>query len=131
MLGLGFAGAILDVGRHVVGLEQEGSVGHVSFLFGGLRGKGRGVSVCSASGVGKREYTKYPEFIILASATQACVDSLFLCQPPCLPIRANLEKRKVTASKNIFLWSHYLLPTHGVEPCAAWVCPRKLCLHSS
>lgn len=38
-LGLGFAGAILDVGRHVVGLEQEGSVGHVSFLLGGLSGK--------------------------------------------------------------------------------------------
>lgn len=34
---LGFTGAILDVGCHVVGLEQVGSVGHVSFLLGGLR----------------------------------------------------------------------------------------------
>lgn len=36
-LSLGFAGAILDTGRHVVGLEQEGGVGHVGFLLGGLR----------------------------------------------------------------------------------------------
>lgn len=33
---LGFAGAVLDFGGHAVGLEQEGSVGHVSFLLGGL-----------------------------------------------------------------------------------------------
>lgn len=50
-LGLGFAGTILDVGRHVVGLEQEGSVGHVSFLLGGLRRNGRGVSVWSIHSV--------------------------------------------------------------------------------
>lgn len=85
----------------------------------------------SLSEWGWKGYTKYPEFMILAPATQACIDSLFLRQPPCLPTRANLEKRKVTASKNISLWSHYLLPTHGVEPSAAWVCPRKLYPHSS
>lgn len=51
-LSLGFAGAILDVGRHVVGLEQEGGVGHVSFLLGGLREDRRGVRVWSVGSVG-------------------------------------------------------------------------------
>lgn len=39
VLCLGLAGSVLDVSSHVVGLEQEGSVGHVSFLLGGLRGQ--------------------------------------------------------------------------------------------
>lgn len=34
---LGFPRALLDFGSHVVGLEQEGGVGHVGFLLGGLR----------------------------------------------------------------------------------------------
>lgn len=49
---LGFAGAVLDAGHHLVGLEQEGGVGHVSFLLGGLRGNGRGVSVWGIHSVG-------------------------------------------------------------------------------
>lgn len=36
---LGFRRALLGFGSHVVGLEQEGGVGHVSFLLGGLRGQ--------------------------------------------------------------------------------------------
>lgn len=36
---LDFLRVLLDFGSHVVGLEQEGGVGHVSFLLGGLRGQ--------------------------------------------------------------------------------------------
>lgn len=39
MLCLGFAGAVLAIGHHVVGLDQEGSVGYFGFFLGGLRGQ--------------------------------------------------------------------------------------------
>ena len=58
---LGFAGAILDIGRHVVSLEQKGAVGHVGFLLGGLRENKRGFRVWSIGSVGggRREKIHY------------------------------------------------------------------------
>lgn len=91
-LGLGFGGAIGGVGSHAVGLEQEGGIGHVRFLLGGLRGhQGRSQhsGTGSAVGVGGRGCTKNPEFIIVAQATQACVDALYLFQRPCSPTESS------------------------------------------
>lgn len=83
-LSLGFTGAILDVGRHVVGLEQVGRVGHVSFLLGGLREQQKR-SQCSEHWLSRwgseGEDTLSIQFLILAQATHACVDPLFLLQP--------------------------------------------------
>lgn len=48
-LGLGVPGGVLAAGRHGAGLEQEGGVGHVGFLLGGLR-EAQGRGQCSGGG---------------------------------------------------------------------------------
>lgn len=55
MLCLGFAGAVLDVSHHVVGLDQEGAVGYFGFFLGGLGegvGNGRAVIIWCSGSVG-------------------------------------------------------------------------------
>lgn len=127
-LGLDVAGAVLPAGRHGAGLEQEGGVGHVGFLLGGLR-EPQGRGQCSGrwprgGGRGQRPHWVSP-CTIPARAARACVT------PVLSPRGADFEKQEVAASKNI---SPVSLPPSDLwngTASVAWGCPHMLCPHVS